>query len=130
MSKHGIHHIITYIYHNYGTRLQLVNFDFDMIVDFFIKRQGPGSQQVTRQALKLYRELSNNAKIADGCGGGQTITLAENTKGQITTSIYSRMITLLKERIRHGLSDRISGIAVSRTFERRTKFNLGGRLHL
>ena len=93
--------------------LQLVaDFDFDMIVDFFsrLNRQGPGSQQVTRQALSFIGELSDNAKIADiGCGsGGQTITLAENTKGQITA------IALLKERaIRHGLSDRISGIAVS-----------------
>ena len=60
--------------------LQLVaDFDFDMIVDFFsrLNRQGPGSQQVTRQALSFIGELSDNAKIADiGCGsGGQTITL-------------------------------------------------------
>ena len=36
--------------------LQLVaDFDFDMIVDFFsrLNRQGPGSQQVTRQALSF-----------------------------------------------------------------------------
>lgn len=100
--------------------LQLVaDFWLDMIVDFFsrLNRQGPGSQQVTRQALSFIGELSDNAKIADiGCGsGGQTITLAENTKGQITAiDLFPKMITLLKERaIRHGLSDRISGIAVS-----------------
>ena len=94
--------------------LQLVaDFDFDMIVDFFsrLNRQGPG------QALSFIGELSDNAKIADiGCGsGGQTITLAENTKGQITAiDLFPKMITLLKERaICHGLSDRISGIAVS-----------------
>lgn len=52
--------------------LQLVA-DFDMIVDFFsrLNRQGPGSQQVTRQALSFIGELSDNAKIADiGCGSG------------------------------------------------------------
>ena len=75
--------------------LQLVaDFDFDMIVDFFsrLNRQGPGSQQVTRQALSFIGELSDNAKIADiGCGsGGQTITLAENTKDRSRRSIYSR----------------------------------------
>ena len=79
--------------------LQLVaDFDFDMIVDFFsrLNRQGPGSQQVTRQALSFIGELSDNAKIADiGCGsGGQTITLAENTKGQIT-AIDSEIILYL-----------------------------------
>ena len=74
--------------------LQLVaDFDFDMIVDFFsrLNRQGPGSQQVTRQALSFIGELSDNAKIADiGCGsGGQTITLAETRKDRSRQSIYS-----------------------------------------
>lgn len=100
--------------------LQLVadfDFDHDRGLFFTPNRQGPGSQQVTRQALSFIGELSDNAKIADiGCGsGGQTITLAENTKGQITAiDLFPKMITLLKERaIHHGLSDRISGIAVS-----------------
>lgn len=51
------------------------------------KRQGPGSHEVTKNALDLIGFNREQAlKIADiGCGtGAQTITLAQNTRGHIT----------------------------------------------
>ena len=63
-------------------------FDFTLICNYFkgLKRQGPGSPEVTQKALSFTNELSDNARIADiGCGtGGQTMALANYTKGQIT----------------------------------------------
>ena len=63
-------------------------FDFTLICNYFkgLNRQGPGSPEVTQKALSFTNELSDNARIADiGCGtGGQTMALANYTKGQIT----------------------------------------------
>ena len=64
------------------------DFDFTMICNYFklLERQGPGSPEVTQKAVSFITELSDEAKIADiGCGtGGQTMVLANYTKGQIT----------------------------------------------
>ena len=64
------------------------DFDFTMICNYFklLERQGPGSPEVTQKAVSFINELSDEAKIADiGCGtGGQTMVLANYTKGQIT----------------------------------------------
>ena len=64
------------------------DFDFTMICNYFklLERQGPGSPEVTQKAVSFINELSEEAKIADiGCGtGGQTMVLANYTKGQIT----------------------------------------------
>ena len=64
------------------------DFDFTLICNYFksLERQGPGSPEATQKALSFINELSEKSQIADiGCGtGGQTITLAEYTKGQIT----------------------------------------------
>ncbi len=63
--------------------------ELELLIDFHqeAKRQGPGSTADTLRALDLI-EISKNKdlKIADiGCGSGaQTITLAQNTAGQIT----------------------------------------------
>ena len=63
--------------------------EVELLVDFHkgADRQGPGSTKETIRALELI-EISkgDDLKIADiGCGsGGQTITLAQNTEGQIT----------------------------------------------
>ena len=67
-------------------------FDFTLICNYFkgLKRQGPGSPEVTQKALSFTNELSDEARIADiGCGtGGQTMALANYTKGQITGIMY------------------------------------------
>ena len=63
-------------------------FDFTLICNYFkgLKRQGPGSPEVTQKALSFTNELSDEARIADiGCGtGGPTIR-----KGKLQASIFS-----------------------------------------
>lgn len=61
----------------------------ELLIDFYVnaERQGPGSRRETLMALNLTGVPGDKQlKIADiGCGtGGQTITLAYNTEGQIT----------------------------------------------
>ena len=50
-------------------------FDFTLICNYFkaLKRQGPGSPEITQKAVSFINELSDKARIADiGCGtGGQ-----------------------------------------------------------
>ena len=62
-------------------------FDFTLICEYFssIERQGPGSPEVTIKALSFIDNLTENSRIADiGCGtGGQTMTLAQNSQGNI-----------------------------------------------
>ena len=62
-------------------------FDFNLICEYFssIERQGPGSPEVTIKALSFIDNLTENSHIADiGCGtGGQTMTLAQNSQGNI-----------------------------------------------
>ena len=63
-------------------------FDFSLICEYFssVERQGPGSAETTIKALSFVEGLTDKSLIADlGCGtGGQTITLAQHTPGQIT----------------------------------------------
>ena len=42
-------------------------FDFTLICNYFkgLKRQGPGSPEVTQKALSFTNELSDEARIAD-----------------------------------------------------------------
>ena len=65
----------------------IYDFDFSLIVDYYanLERQGPGSPEVTLQALRFIDNLTDKSLIADiGCGtGGQTMTLAQNTAGNI-----------------------------------------------
>ena len=62
-------------------------FNFNLICEYFssIERQGPGSPEVTIKALSFIDNLTENSRIADiGCGtGGQTMTLAQNSQGNI-----------------------------------------------
>ncbi|MEN8201322.1 MAG: class I SAM-dependent methyltransferase [Bacteroidota bacterium] len=63
--------------------------ELELIVDLhkYSERQGPGSEKETLKALELMNlPKQKHLRIADiGCGsGGQTITLAQNTEGQIT----------------------------------------------
>jgi ubiquinone/menaquinone biosynthesis C-methylase UbiE len=66
----------------------IYDFDFSLIVDYYVnlERQGPGSPEVTLQALRFIDNLTDDLQIADiGCGtGGQTMILAQNTAGNIT----------------------------------------------
>lgn len=59
-------------------------FDFTLICEYFssIERQGPGSPEVTKQALSFVDNLSKDSRILDiGCGtGGQTMVLAQHTE--------------------------------------------------
>lgn len=63
-------------------------FDFNFICEFFLKmkRQGPGSPEITLKALSFIDNLTDKSFIADiGCGtGGQTMALAQHIPGQIT----------------------------------------------
>ena len=92
------------------------NFDFALICEYFssIDRQGPGSEEMTKQAIRYISGLSADTKIADlGCGtGGQTITLAQNTPSQITAlDLFPAFIDKLKTRLHSlNLSDRVSTI--------------------
>ena len=48
-------------------------FDFTLICNYFkaLKRQGPGSPEITQKAVSFINELSDKARIADiGCGTG------------------------------------------------------------
>lgn len=64
------------------------DFDPNLICDYFgrLERQGPGSPESTLRALSFIDNLSCESEIADfACGtGGQTMILAQNTKGTIT----------------------------------------------
>lgn len=97
----------------------IADFNLQMISDFFISinRQGPGSEEVTRQALSFITGLNSTSKIADlGCGtGGQTFTLADNTEGKIIAMDFlPDFVKLMKENVdKQGYSDRISIICGS-----------------
>ena len=94
-------------------------FDFALICEYFstLDRQGPGSPEVTRKALSFIDNLDENANIADiGCGtGGQTMTLAEHTTGQITgVDLFPVFIDLFNANVRKAeLQDRMKGIVAS-----------------
>jgi len=63
-------------------------FDLQLIVEYYshFERQGPGSPEITKRALRFIDNLSEDSQIADlGCGtGGQTLVLAQNAPGHIT----------------------------------------------
>lgn len=94
----------------------ITNFDFSLIADFFryLNRQGPGSEEATRQALSFIGKLPNDARIADiGCGtGGQTVTLAQNTPGTITgVDLLPEMLDEFNNRMqREGLQQKVSSV--------------------
>lgn len=104
----------TIIMSNNNEQKTITDFQFRIIADFFkdLDRQGPYSDDVTRQALQLIGKLPDNAKIADiGCGtGGQTITLANNIQGDITAiDIMPEFIDKLDKKVEElGLKNRIT----------------------
>ncbi len=94
-------------------------FEINLICDFFsgVKRQGPGSPQVTIKALSFIENLSEHSMIADiGCGtGGQTMTLAQNTKGTITgIDLFPLFIDLFNKNAKElKLDNRVKGVVAS-----------------
>ncbi|HNX44908.1 MAG TPA: class I SAM-dependent methyltransferase [Bacteroidales bacterium] len=91
-------------------------FDFSLICEYFsaIERQGPGSPEVTVQALGFIDNLTDESRIADlGCGtGGQTMVLAQHAPGQITgIDLFPAFIDLFNlNAAKLNLNDRVKGI--------------------
>jgi ubiquinone/menaquinone biosynthesis C-methylase UbiE len=92
------------------------DFDFNLICEYFasLERQGPGSPEVTLKALSFIENLNDKSKIADiGCGtGGQTITLAQNTAGNITgIDLFPDFINQFNQNVQNrNFRDRVKGI--------------------
>ncbi|MCE5210451.1 MAG: class I SAM-dependent methyltransferase [Deltaproteobacteria bacterium] len=95
------------------------DFDSNLICDYFggLERQGPGSPESTIRALSFIDNFSNEIEIADfACGtGGQTMTLAQNTKGTITgLDIFPDFIEKFNRNVEKlGLQNRVKGIVGS-----------------
>jgi SAM-dependent methyltransferase len=75
----------------------------DLIKEFYggLPRQGPGSDEITRQALGMLLDLPDCPSVLDvGCGSGmQTRVLAEETGGNVTAlDVYSFFLHSLKQR--------------------------------
>jgi ubiquinone/menaquinone biosynthesis C-methylase UbiE len=94
-------------------------FDFNIICEYFssLKRQGPGSHEVTRKALSFIDGLSDGSNIADiGCGtGGQTMVLAQHALGKITgIDLFPSFINLFNSNAKDlDLQNRVHGITGS-----------------
>ena len=92
------------------------DFELNLICDFFstMKRQGPGSPEVTLKALSFIDNLTDKSLIADlGCGtGGQTMVLAEHAPGKITgLDFLPGFVDIFNRNARQAaLQDRVKGI--------------------
>ncbi len=91
----------------------------NLIYEYFlgVERQGIGSPEATVKALSFIDNLTIRSHIADiGCGtGGQTMTLAQNTSGQITgIDIFPDFIHLFNRNAeKRGVSGRVKGFVGS-----------------
>jgi ubiquinone/menaquinone biosynthesis C-methylase UbiE len=94
-------------------------FDVELICRYFasLKRQGPGSPEVTIKALSFIDNLNDKSLVADiGCGsGGQTMILAQHAPGNITgIDIFPAFIDLFNQNAEKlGLQHRMKGIVKS-----------------
>jgi len=94
-------------------------FDLNLICEYFsnVERQGPGSPEVTIQALSFIDNLTNESRIADlGCGtGGQTMVLAQHAPGHITgIDLFPSFIDLFNLKAdKLNLRDRVEGVVGS-----------------
>jgi len=95
------------------------SFDFKLICEYFcgMQQQGPGSPEITLKALSFIEGLNKNSRIVDiGCGtGAPTMTLAKNTKAQITgIDLFPEFIDIFNANVqKQGLQDRIKGVVGS-----------------
>jgi SAM-dependent methyltransferase len=96
-----------------------LEFDMDLICEYYVglKRQGPGSPEVTLKALGFIKGLDGESHIADiGCGtGGQTMVLAQHAPGRITgIDLFETFIDRFNQNVVElGLQDRVKGITGS-----------------
>ncbi len=94
-------------------------FDYPLICEYFapMKRQGPGSPEMTLKALSFIDNLTETSRIADlGCGtGGQTRVLALHTPGTLTgLDLFPGFIDRFNHLAREmKLQDRLQGIVGS-----------------
>lgn len=95
------------------------DFEMRLICEYYMpmERQGPGSPEITEKALSFTEGLNKASKIADiGCGsGGQTMTLAKKTSGQITgLDLFPEFIEVFNANAKkHNLDNRVKGIVGS-----------------
>lgn len=88
----------------------------DLLLDAHInlKRQGPGSIDITKKALSFIDGLDRSSKIADlGCGtGGGTADIAKFVPCAITgLDLFPQFIDVLEKNMRKdNLSDRVRGL--------------------
>ena len=89
--------------------------DLNIIIDYYstVKRQGPGSPQITKKALSFIEGLTESSHIVDlGCGtGGQTMVLAQNAPGQYTgIDLFPKFVDLFNANAKAlNLQDRVKG---------------------
>ncbi len=92
------------------------DFDINLICEYYsnVERQGPGSPEVTIKALSFIDNLNKKSRIADiGCGtGGQTMTLAQHTEGQITgIDLFPTFIELFNSNANKlNLQEKVKGV--------------------
>jgi len=91
----------------------------DLIIETHVglKRQGPGSPEMTIKALSFLENLDNISRVADlACGtGGQTMVLAQSITGSITgVDICPDFIDVFNDNARKiNLQERVTGIVGS-----------------
>lgn len=93
--------------------------NYDLLIDLHKgnKRQGPGGDEQTIQALQLAGLASSSEplKVADiGCGtGASTITLAEHLNADITAvDLFQDFLDILNANAKkHGVADKITTLA-------------------
>ena len=91
--------------------------DLTLLFELFenTQRQGPGSVETTRRALRLLPDSLRVERVLDlGCGtGGSTIVLAEETSAHVTAvDIHPPFLAMLRARAEErGLAERITTFA-------------------
>jgi SAM-dependent methyltransferase len=94
-------------------------FDFALICEYYagLRRQGPGSPEVTVKSLSFVDGLTDESRIADiGCGtGGQTMVLADHAPGEITgIDLFPDFIDRFNRNAgKLNLQDRVKGMVGS-----------------
>lgn len=95
------------------------DFDLELICEYFstVKRQGPGSPEITIKALSFIDNLNDESYIADiGCGtGGQTMVLGQHAPGHISgIDLFPTFINLFNSNAASlNLHDRVKGIVAT-----------------
>ena len=90
------------------------DFDFSLICEYFssIKRQGPGGETSTHEAITAIPSINPNFKIADiGCGtGSSAIQLAKETNASVlAVDLFPDFLNKVKLNAeRAGVSDNVS----------------------